>query len=125
MLMMTIQVWRKLLSGIVESFTGKRLFVKLWFIFSVPFVVYVLWQHLEETQFTKGIQVGSERASDLIYNDIINKAANEACNSIFVERGSRRVDLINIQCLNISDNSEQNTNTAEINNISNNSEDNL
>ena len=116
----------KNISGIVDGFKGKRLFVKLWFIFSVPFIVYVLWQSLQETQFARGVQIGSERASELIYNDIINKAANETCNSIFVERSGRRVDLINVQCLNITKNSEDNNiaNNEEINNVTNNAEDN-
>ena len=86
----------------IDGFKGWRLINKLWLLFSVPFICYILWQYLQTTQFNRGIQLGTERASAVIYNDIIDKAANDACNSIFIERDGRRVDLINVQCLNIS-----------------------
>ncbi len=32
---------------------------------------------------------------------MINKAANDQCNTIFVQYENRRVDLINVRCLQI------------------------
>ena len=41
------------------------------------------------------------RLQGQIYNDIINKSANQDCNTVFIQYEGRRVDLINVQCLQI------------------------
>ena len=47
----------------------------------------------------QALERGANQASGQIYNDIINKAANDQCNTVFIQFDGRRVDLINVQCL--------------------------
>ena len=49
--------------------------------------------------YESGLRTGAQDASAQIYTDIINKAANEECNTVFVQFEGRRVDLINVICL--------------------------
>jgi len=49
--------------------------------------------------YQSGLQSGASNASAQIYTDIINKAANDECNTVFVQFDGRRVDLINVVCL--------------------------
>ena len=78
-----------------------------WILFSVPFVLFVLWQSLEQNVYQRGVQNGSQRASDVIYSNIIDKAANTDCKSIYVEHAGRRVDLVNVQCLRVAQGAQQ------------------
>ena len=80
-----------------------------WIFFSVPFVLFALWQSLEQNFYERGIQNGTQRASDVIYSNIIDKAANTDCKSIFVEHAGRRVDLVNVQCLRVAAGAQQQT----------------
>ena len=80
-----------------------------WIFFSVPFVLFALWQSLEQNFYERGIQSGTQRASDVIYSNIIDKAANTDCKSIFVEHAGRRVDLVNVQCLRVAAGAQQQT----------------
>ena len=80
-----------------------------WIFFSVPFVLFALWQSLEQNFYERGIQNGTQRASDVIYSNIIDKAANTDCKSIYVEHAGRRVDLVNVQCLRVAAGAQQQT----------------
>ena len=84
-----------------SEFKGKKLLGKLWVVFSIPFVAFSLWQMVEREFYHRGVQNGSKRAAELIYSDIIAKANNQECKTIFVEQSGRKVDLINIKCLQI------------------------
>ena len=77
-----------------------------WILFSIPFIAFVLWQSLEQNVYQRGVQTGTQRASDVIYSNIIAKAANEDCKSIYVEHAGRRVDLVNVRCLRAAAGSE-------------------
>ena len=80
-----------------------------WIFFSVPFVLFALWQSLEQNFYERGIQSGTQRASDVIYSNIIDKAANQDCKSIYVEHAGRRVDLVNVRCLRVAQGAQQQT----------------
>jgi len=75
--------------------------VLVWCLFSVPFVGYMGWSYLQEQVYQAGVQDGAVNASNTIYKDIIAKAANEQCNTIFVKHENQRVDLVNVRCLEI------------------------
>ena len=68
---------------------------------SVPFVVYAGWSYLEGQVYQSGLQSGGADAANTIYKDIIAKAANEQCNTIFVTHENQRVDLVNVRCLEL------------------------
>lgn len=70
-----------------------------WFVVSLLALLLIGWNYLQGTVYQSGLQSGASNASAQIYNDIINKAANDECNTVFVQFDGRRVDLINVVCL--------------------------
>ena len=74
-----------------------------WFFLSLLAFILIGWSYLQNSVYDAALRTGLERganqASGQIYNDIINKAANDQCNSVFIQFDGRRVDLINVQCL--------------------------
>ena len=74
-----------------------------WFAISLLGFLLIGWSFLQNSVYDSGLRSGLERgagqASAQIYNDIINKAANDECNTVFIQYDGRRVDLINVQCL--------------------------
>ena len=83
----------------------------VWAIISAVGFALIGWNHLEDTVFQNGVnngfqnglKEGAAAASGQIYTDIINKSANNECNTVFVQYEGRRVDLINVQCLEVQD----------------------
>ena len=75
------------------------LLLSIWF--GVSLIIFGLlgWNYLQGTVQESGLRTGAQDASAQIYTDIINKAANEECNTVFVQFEGRRVDLINVICL--------------------------
>ena len=82
-----------------------NLFLLIWFPLSLIFFAIIGWNYLESNvrsnAYTAGLESGAAQASGQIYNDIINKSANQDCNTVFIQYEGRRVDLINVQCLQI------------------------
>ena len=80
-----------------------RVFLGGWFVISLLGFLLIGWSFLQNSVYDSGLRSGLERgagqASAQIYNDIINKAANDECNTVFIQYDGRRVDLINVQCL--------------------------
>ena len=88
-----------------------------WSIFSALLLLFIGWGYLRnsvyrsgvdsgyqagvEAGFDDGVNKGAASAAGQIYNDIINKSANTDCNTVFIEYDGRRVDLVNVQCLQI------------------------
>jgi len=72
-----------------------------WTVISVPFVIYQLWSNLEKDYYRRGVDEGRRTTAELLYRDIIEKASNAQCHSIFVKQGDTRVDLINVRCLRV------------------------
>lgn len=75
------------------------LLLTIWF--GVSLIIFCLlgWNYLQGSVYESGLRIGAQDASAQIYTDIINKAANEECNTVFVQFEGRRVDLINVICL--------------------------
>ena len=75
------------------------LLLTIWF--GVSLIIFCLlgWNYLQGSVYESGLRTGAQDASAQIYTDIINKAANEECNTVFVQYEGRRVDLINVICL--------------------------
>ncbi len=84
-----------------SALPGMMIFLWGWFFISLAVLVLVGWSYLQEQVYASGVQTGSESAAAQIYTDMINKAANDQCNTIFVQYDNRRVDLINVRCLQI------------------------
>ena len=88
-----------------------------WSVFSALLLLFVGWGYLRnnvyqsgidsgyqagaKAGFEDGVSQGASSAAGQIYNDIINKSANTDCNTVFIEYEGRRVDLVNVQCLQI------------------------
>ena len=70
-----------------------------WFVVSLLAFLLIGWNFLQGTVYESGLRTGASNASAQIYTDIINKAANDECNTVFVQFDGRRVDLINVVCL--------------------------
>ncbi|MCY4643059.1 MAG: hypothetical protein OXB88_00410 [Bacteriovoracales bacterium] len=87
------------LREISRHLKGWKLANALWVVFSIPFVAFSTWERLEENFYKRGIQEGSKRIGGMIYKDIISKAKNEECKTIFVEQNKDKVHLVNIDCL--------------------------
>ena len=81
------------------------LFLLIWFPLSLIVFAIIGWSYLESSvrsnAYTAGLEAGAVQASGQIYTDIINKSANQDCNTVFIQYEGRRVDLINVQCLQI------------------------
>ena len=81
-------------------------FLTGWFVLSIMAFLLIGWSYLQNNVYKSGLQTGLEngasQASAQIYNDIINKAANDQCNTVFIQYDGRRVDLINVQCLQVT-----------------------
>ena len=92
---------RSFAEKIFRHMKGMRSVSGWWAIFSIPFVVFTLWGQVEKGFYRQGLQLGSKKAAEIIYQDIIAKAKNRECKTIFVEQAGRRVDLINVQCLHL------------------------
>jgi len=92
-----------------ENFNLLTGILTVWAIISGIGFALIGWNYLEETVFQNGVnngfqsglQEGAAAASGQIYTDIINKSANNDCNTVFVQYEGRRVDLINVQCLEV------------------------
>lgn len=84
------------------------LFLLIWFPLSLILFGVIGWNYLEgsvrASAYSAGLESGATQASGQIYNDIINKSANQECNTVFIQYEGRRVDLINVQCLQILEN---------------------
>ena len=88
-----------------------------WSILSALLLLFIGWGYLRNSVYQSGVdsgyqagaeaafenrvQQGAASAAGQIYNDIINKSANTDCNTVFIEFEGRRVDLVNVQCLQI------------------------
>ena len=70
-----------------------------WFVVSLLAFLLIGWNFLQGSVYESGLKTGASNASAQIYTDIINKAANDECNTVFVQFDGRRVDLINVVCL--------------------------
>ena len=70
-----------------------------WFVVSLLAFLLIGWNFLQGSVYESGLRTGASNASSQIYTDIINKAANDECNTVFVQFDGRRVDLINVVCL--------------------------
>lgn len=70
-----------------------------WFVVSLLAFLLIGWNFLQGSIYESGLRTGASNASAQIYTDIINKAANDECNTVFVQFDGRRVDLINVVCL--------------------------
>ncbi|EHI49801.1 hypothetical protein HIMB100_00000840 [SAR116 cluster alpha proteobacterium HIMB100] len=70
-----------------------------WFVVSLLAFLLIGWNFLQASVYESGLRSGASNASAQIYTDIINKAANDECNTVFVQFDGRRVDLINVVCL--------------------------
>ena len=86
-----------------EGLNLVTVFLVGWFVISLMGFLLIGWSFLQNSVYDSGLRSGLERgagqASAQIYNDIINKAANDECNTVFIQYDGRRVDLINVQCL--------------------------
>ena len=86
-----------------EGLNLVSIFLVGWFVISLLGFMLIGWSYLQNNVYDSGLRTGLERgagqASAQIYNDIINKAANDECNTVFIQYDGRRVDLINVQCL--------------------------
>ena len=87
------------LGQLSQFFKRGAVLQKTWILFSIPFVLFTLWTRVEQGFYDQGVQVGSRRVGAVIYKDIITKARNQACRTIFVEHEGSKVDLINVDCL--------------------------
>ena len=70
-----------------------------WSVITTLTLVVIGWNHLQSSVYESGVQSGAQNAAGQIYTDMINKAANDKCNTIFVQYDNRRVDLVNVRCL--------------------------
>lgn len=92
-----------------DNFNLSTGILAVWAVISVIGFGLIGWNHLEDTVFQSGVnngfqnglKEGAAAASGQIYTDIINKSANNDCNTVFVQYEGRRVDLINVQCLEV------------------------
>lgn len=76
-----------------------NIFLWGWFFLSLILLMVIAWNYLQEQVYAQGVRTGAQNTSAQIYTDMINKAANDNCNTIFVQYENRRVDLINVRCL--------------------------
>ena len=86
-----------------QMFGGKKnlstILLTAWFVVSLLAFLLIGWNFLQGSVYESGLRTGASNASAQIYTDIINKAANDECNTVFVQFDGRRVDLINVVCL--------------------------
>lgn len=82
-----------------------NLFLWLWVPVSLVIFGVIGWNYMESSVYRSayqaGVETGAREASAQIYTDIINKSGNQECNTVFIQYEGRRVDLINVQCLQI------------------------
>ncbi len=94
------------------SLPNASIFLWGWFFVSFVLLAVIAWNFLQERVYSSGLQTGSQQAAAQIYTDMINKAANDQCNTIFVQYDNKRVDLINVRCLQILSQNPTAENTA-------------
>ena len=68
-------------------------------VYRVSSGIFISGWNFQGSVYESGLRTGASNASAQIYTDIINKAANDECNTVFVQFDGRRVDLINVVCL--------------------------
>ena len=94
-----------------DDFNPLTMFLGVWFVLTVVLFGVLGWNYLQNTIYTnayqEGVKIGATEASGQIYTDIINKSANKDCNTVFIQYDNRRVDLINVQCLEITPSEDQ------------------
>jgi len=82
-------------------FPDFTIFLWGWFFISLILLMVIAWNYLQNSVYDQGVRTGAQNTAAQIYTDMINKAANDQCNTIFVQYENRRVDLINVRCLQI------------------------
>lgn len=90
--------------------SGLNKFLAGWSIISAIVLSVIAWNFLQTSVYDAGLKSGAQSAAAQIYTDMINKAANDKCNTVFVQYENRRVDLINVRCLpaNSAENDREN-----------------
>jgi len=90
--------------------SGLNKFLAGWSIISAIVLSVIAWNFLQTSVYDAGLKSGAQSAAAQIYTDMINKAANDKCNTVFVQYENRRVDLINVRCLpsNSGENGQEN-----------------
>lgn len=90
--------------------SGLNKFLAGWSIISAIVLSVIAWNFLQTSVYDAGLKSGAQSAAAQIYTDMINKAANDKCNTVFVQYENRRVDLINVRCLpaNSAENGQEN-----------------
>ena len=78
---------------------GVTLFLTVWSLVTTLILLVIGWNFLQSSVYESGVKSGAQTAAAQIYTDMINKAANDSCNTIFVQYDNRRVDLVNVRCL--------------------------
>ena len=89
------------------------LFMLGWSVITTLTLMVIGWNYLQSSVYESGVQSGAQNAAAQIYTDMINKAANDKCNTIFVQYDNRRVDLVNVRCLQAL--AQQDANAAGVN----------
>ncbi|MGC6476025.1 MAG: hypothetical protein ACON41_05245 [Parvibaculales bacterium] len=81
----------------------------VWSLIAAVILALVAWNHLSNKVYETGVLNGATETAARIYNDIIDKSANNKCNTVFVQYDGRRVDLINVRCLQVQNTEEEAT----------------
>ena len=81
------------------NLSGVTLFLTVWSLVTTLILLVIGWNFLQSSVYESGVKSGAQTAAAQIYTDMINKAANDSCNTIFVQYDNRRVDLVNVRCL--------------------------
>ena len=95
------------------AFPDFTIFLWGWFFLSLALLMAIGWNYLQDRVYDQGVRTGAQNTAAQIYTDMINKAANDKCNTIFVQYENRRVDLINVRCLQLLNQNEAAQKQAE------------
>ncbi len=77
-----------------HSRNKSTLLLLAWALFSIPLIAFLLWSDLQKNFYEKRVQEGSLVTAKHLYADIIKKANNAECNTIYVEQGHPSVYFI-------------------------------
>lgn len=110
-----------------QDFNLTKAILSVWAVVSVLGFLLIGWNYLENAVYDNGVKAGFQEGADAgyqqglnegatrtsgqIYNEIINKSGDGQCNTVFVQYEGRRVDLVNVQCLQVQ---QPDANDAEV-----------
>ncbi|PID69939.1 hypothetical protein CSB37_04205 [bacterium DOLZORAL124_38_8] len=82
-----------------KDWTVGNVLTVLWIVFSVPFVLFMLYRFGLSVSYQAGLQDGAQNGMVQAYSEVFKAANNKECKAFPLNLGQAKVELVNTACL--------------------------